>query len=197
MKPHSKTLRPALMLGAAATALMALTGSALAQARTVITVDEEMVRRPDARALIVTQLTEGTVAPPPQIVAVPQPQQPVSAPTGPSETALLFPVQFAFDSAELNREAMEVLDIIASAILSDPMLREARFLVEGHADASGGWEYNKNLSERRARSVSEYLVSRGLRTTQLISVGFSWNRLIPGLPPRDARHRRVEIGRLG
>lgn len=197
MKPHSKTLRPALMLGAAATALMALTGSALAQARTVITVDEEMVRRPDARALIVTQLTEGTVAPPPQIVAVPQPQQPVSAPTGPSETALLFPVQFAFDSAELNREAMEVLDIIASAILSDPMLREARFLVEGHADASGGWEYNKNLSERRARSVSEYLVSRGLRTTQLISVGFSWNRLLPGLPPRDARHRRVEIGRLG
>lgn len=197
MKPHSKTLRPALMLGAAATALMALTGSALAQGRTVITVDEEMIRRPDARALIVTQLTEGTVAPPPQIVAVPQPQQPVSAPTGPSETALLFPVQFAFDSAELNREAMEVLDIIASAILDDPMLREARFLVEGHADASGGWEYNKNLSERRARSVSEYLVSRGLRTTQLISVGFSWNRLIPGLPPRDARHRRVEIGRLG
>ncbi|MCC5989051.1 MAG: OmpA family protein [Pararhodobacter sp.] len=189
-------LRPAMLLGAAA--LMAMTGAAFAQARSTITVDEDMLQRSDARALVVTQLLEGTVAPPAEIVAIPQPQQPVVAlqGSGPTETALLFPVQFAFGSAELSRSSMEILDMIADAIRSDPMLRSARFLVEGHTDSVGSWAYNKTLSEQRATAVADYLVARGLSPTQLISVGYSWNRLIPGLNPRHDHHRRVEIGRL-
>lgn len=196
MSAMTARLRPAMLLGAAA--LLAMNAAAFAQARSTITVDDQMLQRSDARALIVTQLSEGTVAPPAEIVALAQPQQPVVAPQGPgpTETALLFPVQFAFGSAELSRSSMEILDMIAGAIRSDPMLRSARFLVEGHTDSVGSWAYNKTLSEQRAGAVADYLVSRGLSPAQLLSVGYSWNRLIPGLNPRHDRHRRVEIGRL-
>lgn len=190
-------LRSGILLSAAA--LMLMSGAALGQPRRVMTVDDTLLRRADARQLIVTQLTDGTVAPPATIDATPQPLQPVAAPqvSGPTETALLFPVQFAFGSAQLQSRSREVLDLIADAIVSDPALRGSRFLVEGHTDAVGSWAYNKTLSEQRARAVAAYLVARGLRADQLLWVGYSWNRLIPGLNPRDDRHRRVEIGRLG
>ncbi len=192
-------LRPRLAMLVGAITLVAMTSAAFGQTRSTITVDSTLLRRPDARSLIVTQLTEGIVAPPTAIVAVPQPQQPVVAQqgSGPTETALLFPVQFAFGSAQLNRSSMEILDLIAGAILSDPALQSARFLVEGHTDAVGSWAYNKTLSEQRAQAVANYMISRGLRPAQLIPVGYSWNRLIPGLNPRHESHRRVEIGRLG
>ena len=199
MTPNAATsrLRPALLVGALA--LLAMTSVAYGQSRTTDTVDAQLLRRPDARMLIVTQLTNGIVAAPATIVAVPQPQQPVAAQqgSGPVETALLFPVQFAFGSAQLNRDSMEILDLIAGAILSDPMLRGARFMVEGHTDAVGSWAYNKTLSEQRAQAVATYMIGRGLHPAQLIPVGYSWNRLIPGLNPRHESHRRVEIGRLG
>lgn len=187
------------LLAFATSALLVMTSAAIGQNRSVITVDEDMLRSSNARSLIVTQLSEGTVAAPGVIVASPQPQQPVVVQqgSGPTETALLFPVQFAFGSAELTRSSMEVLDMIVDAIRSDATLINARYLVEGHTDSVGSWSFNKNLSEQRARAVADYMISRGLRPNQLVSVGYSWNRLIPSLGPRHERHRRVEIGRLG
>lgn len=195
----AKPKRSDKLLVLAASALLAMTSAATAQNRSVITVDEDMLSSSNARSLIVTQLSQGTVAAPAAIVASPQPQQPVVVQqgSGPTETALLFPVQFAFGSAELTRSSMEILDMIVDAIRSDASLINARYLVEGHTDSVGSWSFNKNLSEQRARAVADYMISRGLRQNQLISVGYSWNRLIPGLSPRHERHRRVEIGRLG
>lgn len=199
MKLPSTYAKPSLLLAMATGALVAMSSAAFSQNRSVITVDEDMLRSSNARSLIVTQLSAGTVAAPGAVVASPQPQQPVVVQqgSGPSETALLFPVQFAFGSAELTRSSMDVLNMIVDAIRSDVNLATARYLVEGHTDSVGSWSFNKTLSEQRARAVADYMVSRGLRPNQLISVGYSWNRLIPGLSPRHDRHRRVEIGRLG
>lgn len=150
------------------------------------------------RALIVQQLQAGTVAPTtvapttqPTAVAV----APTLAPGSPQEATLLMPVQFGFDSTALNAQARAILDVVAAA-MRDPALAGSRFLLEGHTDATGSWTYNKGLSERRAQAVAAYLVSQGVAPERLIVLGYSWNRLLPGLPVNDPRHRRVEIGRL-
>ena len=68
-------------------------------------------------------------------------------------------------------------------------------LIEGHTDDIGKEEYNLDLSERRARSVHDYLVSRGIRIDRLKYVGMG--ETVP-LYPNDSdenrrRNRRVEF----
>lgn len=155
------------------------------------------------RSIVIEQLQGGAVAAPTQVVPVPvpltavQPTPSHGAAIGmtPQESTLLMPVQFGFDSAVLAPEARTILNVVAEAML-DPSLRVSRFIIEGHTDATGSWQYNAGLSERRAQAVAQYLVQRGVESQRLYIVGYSWNRLLPGLAPTDQRHRRVEIGRM-
>ena len=168
-------------------------GEALAQARSTIQLDNRTTR-----GVVVEQLQSGTVAPMPVAPTIaPTVAQPVppSMPGTPQEATLLMPVQFGFDSAVLTAQARAILDIVAEA-MNDPSLRDARFLLEGHTDATGSWQYNQGLSQRRADAVAQYLMQRGVAHHRLMILGYSWNRLLPGLAPNDPRHRRVEIGRL-
>jgi len=173
--------------------LLMSTGNAWGQARSTIQLDSAT-----PRSIVVEQLQSGTVAPAP-IAPTPPPQY--AQPMTPSyagvaqEASLLMPVQFGFDSAELTPQARAILNIVAEA-MNDPSLRHHRFLLEGHTDVSGSWQYNAQLSQRRANAAANYLVQRGVAQHRLMVVGYSWNRLLPGLVPTDARHRRVEIGRL-
>lgn len=176
-----------------AAAMAVSAGAAFAQARSVIELDEAT-----PRAIIIQQLQAGTVsagiAQPtdrPTAVQEAMPLQPGTA----QEATLLMPVQFGFDSAELTPQARAILDVVAMA-MNDPVLAGSRFLLEGHADATGSWQYNAGLSKRRADSVAAYLMTRGVGAERLLTIGYSWNRLLPGLAVNDPRHRRVEIGRL-
>ena len=150
------------------------------------------------RGVVVEQLQSGTVAPgavaptlAPSIAVAPTAQMPGT----PQEASLLLPIQFGFDSDVLRPEARAILNVVAAA-MADPALRNSRFLLEGHTDATGSWEYNRGLSQRRANAVAQYLIQQGVARDRLLVIGYSWNRLIPGLNPRNAAHRRVEIGRL-
>lgn len=195
----------AFTLGAdVAAAQVTLPAEAL-QPRRSITID-----RHTPRAEILRQLQAGTVTrvpvertdrplvarPSTALRPIPLPgPRPLPMPEPEPEATLLMPVQFDYDSDRLRPEAHALLDAVAEA-LRDPSLGSARFLIEGHTDATGSWGYNQTLSERRALSVARYLVGRGVPHAALIPVGYSWNRLLPTLDPRDGRHRRVEIGRL-
>ena len=76
-------------------------------------------------------------------------------------------IQFATDSAELDRDARRNIDEFAAA-LEDPRLRAMRFAVAGHTDETGEADYNVDLSRRRAQSVQDYLIrSRGIDPTRL------------------------------
>lgn len=168
-------------------------GEAFAQVRSIVQLDQAT-----SRSLIVAQLQSGTVSPipiaPTPLPTVAQPVPP-SQPGSPQEATLLMPVLFGFDSAVLTGQARTILATVAEA-MKDPVLRGSRFLLEGHADASGRWDYNQRLSERRADAVARYLMLQGVEADRLMILGYSWNRLLPGMPLTDARHRRVEIGRL-
>ncbi|QQA44985.1 OmpA family protein [Pelagovum pacificum] len=80
-------------------------------------------------------------------------------------------VNFAFDSTTLDAEARRILDIQATWIRQFP---ELRFSVYGHTDLVGSDAYNRQLGQRRAQAVVNYLASRGVdinRLEALVSYG--------------------------
>ena len=73
-------------------------------------------------------------------------------------------VLFDVDGFTLNRSAKAALDIQAEWLLSNPGYV---IVLEGHADERGTREYNLALGFRRAQSVQEYLVARGVSGLRL------------------------------
>ncbi len=70
-----------------------------------------------------------------------------------------------------------------------------RVRVEGHTDSIGTDAYNQALSERRANSVRDYMVGRGIAVGRLNSVGRGETRPVASNSTADGRaqNRRVEI----
>ena len=100
-------------------------------------------------------------------------------------------VTFELNSAVLTPEAITNLKQVAVALI-DPRLSGARFAVEGFTDASGSEAYNTGLSEKRAQSVTEFLVGEGVPVERLLSVGFGETK--PRVAdPYDPINRRVEM----
>lgn len=121
-----------------------------------------------------------------QIVAVPlQPGQ---------EASLVAPLRFELGSAELTGTAESLLGRLAEVLAEDSQT-SAKYLIEGHTDSSGSAAFNQGLSERRARSVYDYLVLRAVPIERLQARGYGESRPLPGLAPADGRNRRVEIVR--
>lgn len=77
-------------------------------------------------------------------------------------------IHFDFDSAQLKEPSFKVLDRVY-----DILRRYERYKIEieGHTDDIGPDEYNLKLSERRAESVKEYLIKKGIDPERLSAVG--------------------------
>src|ERR1700730_11744927 len=100
---------------------------------------------------------------------------------------------FAFDSAELQPEATSRLDKLGQ-VLANPALQQNNVVIGGHTDRKGTAEYNQGLSERRAASVTTYLVGKfGLDRNNLVAVGYGFERLKNFANPLAAENRRVRI----
>ncbi len=67
--------------------------------------------------------------------------------------------------------------------------------IEGHTDSVGTRPYNLALSQRRAQSVVEYLVNKGIDPTRLSSQGFGMEKPIASNKTEEGRsqNRRVEM----
>jgi outer membrane protein OmpA-like peptidoglycan-associated protein len=101
-------------------------------------------------------------------------------------------VTFAVNSADISASFYPVLDSVALVLKEyDKTLVE----VAGHTDSTGSDASNQALSERRAGSVSSYLVSRDVRPDRLISVGAGESRPVASNDTEAGRqqNRRVEI----
>jgi len=83
-------------------------------------------------------------------------------------------VLFAVDQSTLSPEAQAVLDGQARWLLANT---DYRAVIEGHADEQGTREYNLALGARRANSVRDYLVSRGVAATRIETK--SWGKEKP------------------
>jgi outer membrane protein OmpA-like peptidoglycan-associated protein len=102
-------------------------------------------------------------------------------------------VKFKTDSAEILPESDGVLTEVRDTMRAHPEIRKVR--VEGHTDATGDPGYNKELSQRRAESVSNWLVQHGIDRNRLHSVGMGQERPIDTNATEEGRrnNRRVEF----
>jgi OmpA-OmpF porin, OOP family len=105
--------------------------------------------------------------------------------------ALSLPVQFAFDSADIQPSARKQLDALAEGIRLLPETKAVQ--VQGHTDATGSEKYNELLSQRRAIAVKNYLVAAGIDAARLHAVGKGQHAPLPGTDPYAAENRRVQF----
>ena len=105
-------------------------------------------------------------------------------------------IEFEFDSSRLTKEASGQLNQLLNA-LTNPALESYRFRVVGHTDGKGDEKYNLALSERRAKSVVDYLSDAGVSSDRLIPEGKGESELYYPHKPLDAANRRVEIINMG
>lgn len=106
-------------------------------------------------------------------------------------------VQFAYDSDELENEAILTLRALGAA-LRDPRLKDYKFEIIGHTDAKGSDAYNLELSKRRAASVVEHLVFfHNIDRKRLLAVGMGEQDPINKADPDAGENRRVEIINIG
>lgn len=122
-------------------------------------------------------------------------QMPAPAPRGPDPCAgviRLRGVNFDFDRAEIRPASRPILDQAAQRLNQCP---GERLQVEGHTDSIGADAYNQGLSERRARAVRDYLVSRGVSGSRITAAGFGESRPIASNDTAEGRflNRRVEV----
>jgi outer membrane protein OmpA-like peptidoglycan-associated protein len=102
-------------------------------------------------------------------------------------------INFKFDSAELEPDALLTLKALGQALRS-PELKDARIQVIGHTDAKGSDAYNQKLSEQRASAVRKLLVAiYDIDPTHLEAFGRGKSELKDKSRPADGINRRVEI----
>ncbi|WP_347988960.1 OmpA family protein [Methylomonas sp. AM2-LC] len=99
---------------------------------------------------------------------------------------------FKVDSAELTVPAKAILDEVAHSLNNYPLKNDID--VQGHTSSEGGVAHNQKLSERRAKSVADYLKSKGV-TNRLFVKGFGKNKPIADNRTEEGRseNRRVEL----
>jgi peptidoglycan-associated lipoprotein len=152
---------------------------------------------PGARARATA--TSAAAPPPPPAPAAPPPPSAPASPTAPAappasppaappsrapespatpaarpESAYVFEdVHFDFDRYSLRLEATRMLDEVVRAFASNPSLR---MTIEGHTCNIGTAEYNLALGSRRATSVRDYLVGRGVPADRLTTISYGEER---------------------
>ena len=110
---------------------------------------------------------------------------------------LIMPGNITFVTAghDLNADFHEVLD---SVVLVLQEFNKTIIVSAGHTDSRGSDEYNQALSERRANSVAQYLIGKGVVEARVEAVGFGEKAPIADNATDAGRslNRRVELSLL-
>jgi outer membrane protein OmpA-like peptidoglycan-associated protein len=101
-------------------------------------------------------------------------------------------VLFAFDSAELTGDARRLLADVSTRLTSASLVAVK---VVGHTDSVGSDTYNQALSERRARSVADFLIAQGVSAGKLSTEGRGESQPVADNASEAGRaeNRRVEL----
>ncbi len=101
-------------------------------------------------------------------------------------------VHFETNSAELTPASAAILDRVVETLKKHPKIRVE---VAAHTDSRGSAAYNQALSERRAKSVMDYLVSHGVDASRLSAHGYGESQPVASnaTPEGRAKNRRVEL----
>jgi outer membrane protein OmpA-like peptidoglycan-associated protein len=102
-------------------------------------------------------------------------------------------ILFVTNKSDLLPTAQVKLNQVAEALASQDS--ESKIVVDGYTDSQGAAAYNQDLSQRRAQSVRDYLVTRGIAPDRITAQGFGMNSPIADNATAEGRanNRRVEI----
>lgn len=104
----------------------------------------------------------------------------------------LYGILFDFDKATIRPDSKPTLDEIVKFLKTRPQIS---VVVAGHTDAKGGFDYNLDLSQRRARAVVEALTAAGVAAGRLkpFGVGMAAPVASNDSEAGRAKNRRVEL----
>ncbi|MDH5602440.1 MAG: OmpA family protein, partial [Cyclobacteriaceae bacterium] len=107
-------------------------------------------------------------------------------------TVVLENIYFDFDKTTLKEESFEELDKVVNFMNENETLEVE---ISGHTDSKGSDQYNHDLSQGRAQSVVDYIVSHGIGQYRLVAKGYGEEKPIDTNDTEEgrAKNRRVEF----
>ncbi len=101
-------------------------------------------------------------------------------------------VEFDFDKWDIKPEYYSELDKVIDCINQNPSIK---IEIQGHTDNIGTSKYNQGLSEKRANSVMNYFIKKGIEKRSLSAIGYGLTRPIASNKTKEgrAKNRRVEL----
>ncbi|GIV44902.1 MAG: hypothetical protein KatS3mg035_2025 [Bacteroidia bacterium] len=106
--------------------------------------------------------------------------------------AVMRNIYFAPNSSTITIDALEGLDKLVEFMKINPNIE---IQISGHTDIGSTQEFNKQLSEARAKSVRDYLVQMGIDSKRITYVGYGNTKPIADNKTKEGRaiNRRIEI----
>jgi OmpA-OmpF porin, OOP family len=104
-------------------------------------------------------------------------------------------VTFETNSAKLTPDSQAVLDHVVFSLRD---WTNVKVEIGGHTDAAGSDDHNLSLSQARADSVRDYLVSQGVDGSRLVAKGYGESDPIADNKTAHgrAKNRRVELTKV-
>ena len=117
---------------------------------------------------------------------------PAPAPAPVAKEVVTFNLLFGFDKSAITDEMIPVLEQVKMILDEEP---DTKFVLSGHTDSTGPEAYNQGLSERRAASVKNWLVSNGVAASKLEAKGYGETQAKYDNSTKEGRklNRRVEM----
>ncbi|HEY8144141.1 MAG TPA: OmpA family protein, partial [Kofleriaceae bacterium] len=107
-------------------------------------------------------------------------------------TGVIKGINFKVNSADLTKGSFRTLDAAVKVLVEFP---DVKMEISGHTDDTGSADLNRDLSQRRAETVKEYFVSKGIGDDRLTAKGYGPDKPIDPAKTKAARakNRRVEF----
>lgn len=109
----------------------------------------------------------------------------------------LFNVYFDLDKYDIRPDAIPYLEDLVKLLNEHPDMKGE---ISAHTDSRASFEYNTTLSQNRANSVMQYLISRGINANRMTAKGYGETQLknncadnVPCTEAEHQRNRRVEF----
>jgi len=110
-------------------------------------------------------------------------------------------IYYNFDRYDIRPDAAAELDQLVRTMRDNPSLR---IELSSHTDSRGSAVYNEQLSQRRAQTAVDYIVSQGIARDRLVAKGYGESRLVnhcadgvPCTPEEHQANRRTEVEVIG
>jgi outer membrane protein OmpA-like peptidoglycan-associated protein len=104
-----------------------------------------------------------------------------------NKTFVLENIYYDFDKFNIRPDAAEELDKLVTILKDNPTLK---IELGSHTDAQGTDAYNIRLSQNRAQSAVDYIISKGIDAGRITAKGYGETQLVVKNAKNDEEHQR-------